>query len=185
LKRSFKMFNKRAVLNRSIAAAMLVASGSAIAATTTVIPVSASVPQTCTFKTGTVGLAFGAYDPIGANAVSPLLATGSVKVACAKNSTGLTIDMGVSANPGGSTARQMISGTDLLEYNVFQPSVVTATGATCSAGTTAWVSGTPMAIANAPSKAERTYEVCGSIAGGQDAAVSGSYADSLTATINF
>ena len=44
------------------------------------LDISASVAANCTITTGPV--AFGAYDPVGANAAADLLATGSVTVAC-------------------------------------------------------------------------------------------------------
>ncbi|MDP2240708.1 MAG: spore coat protein U domain-containing protein [Burkholderiales bacterium] len=176
---------KKSVLNVSVAAALLLASGiTSAASATTSIPVSASVAKGCTISVGATPLAFGAYDPIGANATAPLTATGSVIVTCAKNSSGLTIGMGLGSQPLAGV-RQMISGVDLLAYDVGQPSS-NAAGAACTfPATTAWTDVAVLALTNPPSKAPRTYNVCGSIPAGQDVAAGLAYTDTVVATINF
>ncbi len=180
------MFKKK-VFTLSLAAAFALASQSALAATaTTTIPVTASVSAGCTISVGATPLAFGAYDPIGANATAPLTTVGSVIVTCAKNSAGtLTIGMGPGLNF--LTTRQLKSGTDTLAYDVGQPST-NAAGATCTfPATTAWntTGAGVLTLTSPPSKAPRSYNICGSIPGGQDAAAGATYTDTITATINF
>jgi len=176
---------KKTVVNVAVAMAVLTAAGSAAAATATAnLPVTASVSKSCNVSVGATALAFGAYDPVTANLTAPLNATGSVVVTCAKNSSGLTIGMGLGAQPL-SGVRQMISGTDLLAYNVGQPPNNTPGTACTFPAVTAWNETTLLSITNAPSKAPRSYNVCGSVPGGQDAAVGATYTDTIVATINF
>jgi spore coat protein U-like protein len=175
------------ILGTSVAVALLVASGVVFAASaTTNIAVSASVSQSCSI-TSASALAFGAYDPIGANATTPLNATGQVSVACSKGATGLTIGMDVGAHVSG-TQRQMqgTTATDLLQYNLFQPPSNTPSTPCTFPGTTSWTNATPglLVITSAPTKVARLYNVCGTIPGGQDA-TTGSYSDTVSATLNF
>jgi spore coat protein U-like protein len=179
---------KKSLLYLSIAAALLSASAVALAATdTTNIAVTATVSQGCSIST-TTALAFGAYDPIGANATAALNATGQISVACSKGATGLTIGMNNGTHVVG-TQRQMqgATATDILLYNLFQPPT-NVPGVACAAtGTIPWNTTAPagvLTLSNAPSKAARLYNVCGTIPGGQDA-TTGAYTDTVIATLNF
>ena len=180
------MFKKTA-LHLAVVTALLGTSGIVLAASATSnIAVSATVSQTCSIST-TTALAFGTYDPIGTNATDSLNATGQVSVACAKGASSLTIGMGDGTHVVG-TQRQMqgTTATDILTYNIYQPPSNVA-GVACSfPGTTAWTTtGTGLlSLINAPSKAARLYNVCGTIPGGQDA-TTGAYTDSVVATLNF
>ncbi len=176
---------KKTVMNVSTVAALLLVSGMSYAATATVsIPVTAAVSKVCTISVGATSLAFGTYDPVGVNATAPLNATGSVVVTCAKNSSGLTIGMGLGLQPAAGV-RQMISGTDLLAYSVGQPPDNTPGTACTFPAATAWSETAVLSITNPPSKAARSYNVCGSIPAGQDVAASLTYTDTIVATINF
>jgi spore coat protein U-like protein len=178
------MFNKT-VFQSSLAIALLATSALAIGATATAnIAVSATVSKTCTITA--TPLAFGAYDPIGANLAADLAGTASVIVACAKGASSMTIGMDYGTHVSGTTQRQMVgpAGTDLLSYNLFQPAT-NLPGAVCP-GTIAWT-GTGagmMTLTTAPSKAARTYNVCGTIPMAQDA-TAGGYTDTVIATLNF
>jgi spore coat protein U-like protein len=177
---------KKYVLGLAVAAALLPASGAVKAAATTSIAVSANVSQACSISTVS-GIAFGNYDPIGANATAPLNATGSVSVTCSKGAKGLTIGIDLGAQPAGAQ-RQMkgAAATSLLKYDIFQPpSAVPGTACTFP-GTTAWTATGAglLTLETAPSKAARIYNVCGTIPGGQDVAVE-TYTDTVTATLNF
>lgn len=171
----------------TLAAALLLTSGIALAASASAtLAVSAAVSQNCTISTAP--LAFGAYDPVVANAATALNASGSVTVACTKGASSLTIGMGNGAHVSGSQRRMQAAGTptEFLNYNLFQPSS-NAAGAACTfPGTTAWDTGAGvLALTDAPSKAARTYNVCGTIPGGQDVAADPTYTDTVSATINF
>ncbi|HEX7616565.1 MAG TPA: spore coat protein U domain-containing protein, partial [Thermoanaerobaculia bacterium] len=71
-----------------------------------------------------------------------------------------------------------------MDYEIFQPSS-TAAGAAC-AYTQRWgTTGAELFIPTAaPSKAARTYNVCGQVAAGLDLAA-GSFTDQVVATVNF
>jgi spore coat protein U-like protein len=145
------------------------------------LAVSASVAANCTISTAAV--AFGAYDPVVANALTALTGTGSVTIACTKNS-GPTITLGLGAQPAGST-RQMANGAERLVYELYQPPT-TVPGVACGALTQIWgTAGVAIFTPTVPaSKAARTYNVCGSVAASQDVAV-GAYADTVVATVSF
>jgi|JI10StandDraft_1071094.scaffolds.fasta_scaffold76037_2 spore coat protein U-like protein len=172
------------LLQLSILTAVLSVGNAAFAASATAnVAVSATVSKTCSITA--TPLAFGDYDPIGVNATADKTGTGSVTVACAKGASSLTIGMSDGAHVSG-TQRQMEgpTTTDLLSYNLFQPSS-TVPGAACP-GTIPWTATGAglMALSVAPSKAARTYNVCGTIPQGQDASA-GVYNDIVVATVNF
>jgi len=175
-------------LKLALAAALI--HGTCIAQTTrstTSIPVSATVSRACAISTVGGGIAFGVYDPIGANATAPVYATGSVSVTCSRGSTGVTIGMNTGLQPAASQ-RQMkgTAGTTPLNYNIFQPPSSVPGAACIEPGTVAWTTiGTGLlALDSAPSKSSRTYNVCGVIPGGQDVTVE-AYTDTVTASLNF
>jgi spore coat protein U-like protein len=181
------MMIKKTIFILAAVAALLPASGAVrAAAATTSIAVSANVSQACTISTVS-GVAFGNYDPIATNATAPLNATGSISVTCSKGAKGLSIGIDAGAQPAGQQ-RQMkgAAGSTPLLYNIFQPpSAVPGTACTFP-GTTAWTNATGglLTLEAAPSKAARTYNVCGTIPGGQDVTVE-AYSDTVTATLNF
>jgi spore coat protein U-like protein len=145
------------------------ASGSASAN----LSVSASVANNCTISTSP--LAFGAYDPVVANASTNLDATGAVTVACTKGATA-TIGLGLGSNASGSTRRLTDGSTNFLAYEMYQD----------SSRSTIWGnSGAELLSPSAaPSKSTRDFTVYGRIPSNQDVP-SGSYADTVTATVNF
>jgi spore coat protein U-like protein len=144
----------------------------------------ALVPSNCTISASP--LAFGAYDPIGANRTTSLNATSSITVTCVKGTTP-SIALGNGLNASGTTRRMRDTPSgDFLIYEIHQPSSVTP-GAPCSfPGTTVWGSsgGAVLSAGAAPSKAPRGYNVCGSVPAGQNPSV-GTYADTVVATVNF
>ncbi|MFA7279353.1 MAG: spore coat protein U domain-containing protein [Sterolibacterium sp.] len=181
---------KKTILNLSVVAALLATSGIALSATaTSTINVSASVSKACTIST-TQALAFGAYDPIGANLAADLLTTGSVTVTCSKGSTGMAIALNDGTH-GASGQRQMLltggTAADILQYNIYLPPSTAPATACAASGGTAWNATSPgnvLTLTNAPSKAGRLYNVCGSIPMAQDAPT-GDYSDVVTATLTF
>jgi spore coat protein U-like protein len=134
--------------------------------------VSATVARNCSITTTAV--AFGAYDPVVANATAPLDGTGSVVVTCTKGA-GTRIDLGLGANVSGTT-RRMAGGADFLTYELYQN----------TGRTTVWGSGATagLTIPVAPSRAARTFTVFGRVPAAQDVAAA-SYNDTVVATINF
>jgi len=137
------------------------------------LDISASVAANCTITTGPV--AFGAYDPVGANAAADLLATGSVTVACTKGSV-TTIDLGNGGNLSAGS-RRMASGTDFLNYALYKDAARTQVWGTGLAGGTT-------AAYNAATRNLTAITVYGTVPQAQDVTV-GAYSDTVIATINY
>src|SRR5256885_4386581 len=70
------------------------------------LSITATVAQTCSVS-ATSTLAFGAYDPVVANASTPLTGTGSVSIKCTKGSSGITVDLDAGAHVSGTQRRQI------------------------------------------------------------------------------
>ncbi len=141
--------------------------------------VTANVAASCTL--GSTNVAFGAYDPLGAGNIQ---ATGTLTLTCVKGTAPTSIDL----DNGTSGSRQMTGvtpgNTDVITYELYKPTS-NAAGAAC-AYTTVWGAGAINGLVPtpAPSKAPRTYNVCGQAALGQDVSAD-NYSQTITATINF
>lgn len=155
---------------------MLMTSGAFAGTATSNMAVSATVTANCTITAG--ALAFGAYDPIVANATTPLPGNATLTVTCTNGSpTTITLDQGL--NPaGGSTnaapLRQMISGGNFLSYGLFQDNALTVTWGN-TAGTGVAYTGTGVA---------GSVTVFGVVPAGQNVPA-GTYNDTVVATITF
>ncbi|HEY6843149.1 MAG TPA: spore coat U domain-containing protein [Thermoanaerobaculia bacterium] len=164
---------KRTVLSLIALTALVVAAPAFAAQQTANLPISASVSANCTITTSAV--AFGAYDPVSANAAANLTANGAVNVACTKG-TPATIDLGNGGNfLGGS--RRMGSGTDFLNYTLWRDAALTQPWGSGIAG------GGTQAY-NAATKNVTAVTVYGMVPAGQDVTV-GAYSDTVVATINY
>ena len=157
----------------------------AACAGTSTLSASATVSNNCTVSTAPV--TFGTYDPIGTHRTggANLNASGSVSITCIKG-VAPTIALGPGANVSGSTRRMRSGASDYLNYELYKPPGTTA-GTACSfPGSVVWgTAGANLFSATAaPSKAVRSYSVCGTIAAGEDPAI-GTYADTVVATITF
>ncbi len=137
------------------------------------LSVSASVANNCTISTA--ALAFGAYDPVVANAASNLDSTGTVTITCTKGAAS-TIGLNLGSNASGSTRRLTDGSSNYLTYEMYQDS-----GRTTVWGNSGAALLTPAA---APSKTARNFTVYGRVTSNQDVPA-GSYADTVTATVNF
>jgi spore coat protein U-like protein len=140
---------------------------------TTNLNVSATVSLNCTITTTPV--AFGAYDPVVANAATPLDATGTVVVACTKGSTA-TIGLGLGANAQTSARRMLDGATNFLGYEIYLDTTRTTVWGTATTGL--------LSTGVAPSKAARTFTVYGRVAANQDVPA-GAFTDIVVATVNF
>ena len=160
----------------------------------TTLNVTASVRSNCTISTTPV--AFGNYDSIGANAKNALEKNGTVTVTCTKNirSDNFWIALGKGQNFNKTPAMKGKNSGELLYYSLYQPSS-NKPGAACSSPYSrqvVWGNGRPgpgsygnaMKLTSSSNKAPRTYNICGSIPGGQDVSV-GDYSDTVIATVNF
>jgi spore coat protein U-like protein len=172
----------------AVAAVMLTAAPHATG-TTAVLGVSASVAANCAISA--TALSFGQYESVLANATSPLNAAGSVSIACTKGTAPrISMDLGQNANAGkrymALVAAPALSGAGSLYYELYQPPNQTAGVACTFPGITLWGSSTSDSFVPGvpPSRAARTYSVCGTIPPGQFVAM-GTYADTVVATVNF
>lgn len=122
------------------------------------------------------GISFGAYDVFAA---APLDSTGSVTVSCDYSSPrNVTVSIGASPVSGGFNPRSMrrLSGTDLLNYNLF----------TTASRSTIWGDGTggtsTVLLSSVRRNHPRVTTIYGRIPAGQDIRL-GSYSDTVTVTI--
>lgn len=160
-----------------VAIITLMAAGSAYAATaTSQFQVTASVAANCSITS--TNLAFLAYDPIVTNLTSPLNQTGSVSVSCTK---GAPIEVGLDqgtyhANATGTTrAMKEAASVNYLSYELY----------TDSGHVTVWNNVAPnWAIWTSTGKTAHAFTIYGQVPAAQDVAI-GSYADTITATVNF
>jgi len=171
-------------------ACFAVASPSWAATATATVNVTASVAQKC--KISTTDVVFGSYDPVVTNLSTALNAPspGTLVVTCTKNASGVTLALNMGSNSTGGTNRRLLEagGAGMyLTYQLYQPAATTP-GAAC-AYTTIWGDGTNGAVLT-PSgttwgnASAQTFNVCGQVPAGQDVE-QGSYADVITATVNF
>lgn len=131
--------------------------------------VQATVAPACTVNPAT--LAFGSYDPYGANAAAPLDAQAAIDIACTRN-TPWTVGLGTGNNPLGAM-RQMASGAQRLQYQLYSD----------SGRATVW-DGIATVGGTATSVAPVSLPVYGRVPAGQ-IVIAGPYADAVTSTINF
>jgi spore coat protein U-like protein len=129
---------------------------------------------------------FGSYDPVGTHRTADLNSVGAVVVACVKG-TNPTIALGTGMHASGTQRRMRdTANSDYLAYELYHPSS-NAAGAPCSfPGTTPWrAAGANLFSATAaPSRTARTYNVCGTVAAGQNPLI-GTYSDTVVATVSF
>jgi spore coat protein U-like protein len=159
----------------AVAGALVVASGTAGAATkTTTFGVSATVNPNCLVSA--TALNFGGYDGTAAKA-----GTSDIKVRC---SSGTTYAVGLSTGGGTYTQRLLSgSGTNKLQYNLYTSLAGTTVWGDGSAGTgTVPGTGAGMAIAN-----EVTHTVFGQLPDNafNQGAPSGVYNDTITVTVTY
>jgi spore coat protein U-like protein len=160
------------VCARFVAAVLIaLAAGSAVAATsTTTFQVTATVLSSC--NVSAADLAFGTYDPLAA---SPTDGTSTVTVQCtllAPFNIGLNAGVGAGATVA---TRIMTSGGNTLAYSLYQDAARTTVWGNTPATDTVSGTGTGVAV---------PFTVYGRIPNGQNAAP-GSYADTITVTVNF
>ena len=162
---------KRVIL--SLAVLSLISIPAFAGSATANLNVSASVSAVCTISTSAV--AFGAYDPVVANAATDLNGTGTLTVACTKGAA-TTIDLGNGGNFAAGS-RRMGSGTDFLNYSLYKDAARTQVWGTGLAGGTTYTY-------NSASKAATIISVYGKVPMAQDVTV-GAYSDVVLATINY
>lgn len=169
----------RSTFTRSVLTAALLfgLSGVAFAGTdTSSLAVSATVTASCTID-ASAGLAFGAYDPVGAHSTANLDQEGTISTTCTNGSTA-KVTLGQGANPDGASSdalpvRRMLSGTtDFLSYSLY----------TDSGHTTVWDNEVGNEVAGTGAAVSTT--VYGRIPAGQNVPAA-TYNDTVLATITF
>ncbi len=137
------------------------------------LTVSASVAKNCTISTAPVN--FGAYDPVAANATTPLDGIGTLTVTCTKGAAA-HIALNDGSNGVGSDRRMRQSALEYLTYEIYKD----------PARTDVWgnTAGDDLDLVAAPNRNPRTVTVYGRVPQGQDVAV-GNYSDTVVATVNF
>lgn len=141
------------------------------------LTVSASVSANCTISTSAV--AFGAYDPVSANAASALNGTGGVTVTCTNGSSAaITLGQGANANAGSTDAvpdRRMIDGSsNHLSYSLWQD----------SARTVVWGNTAGTGVGHSGDGTATNVTIYGKIPAAQNVPA-GSYGDTVVATVTF
>ena len=162
----------------ALAIAAMVMAGSAMAATDTAnLAVSATVENACAIGAGT--LAFGTLTlgvNTGAGTVTPVnkdVDSSAISLACTLDASA-TITAGVGANSAGAV-RNMISGSDLLAYELFT-----------TAGRTVVLNGANSIPYTGTGAATTTTVIYGRITGAQLAAAKkGVYADTVAMVVNY
>ena len=146
------------------------------ATTSATFQVTATVIKSCTISTAPI--AFGNYDPTSTAAV---LAQGSVSAKCTKGTpVTVALDEGLNKSSGSTAttpARQMVSGTSLLPYDIY----------TTSGGTTEWGNATASEPSTQTSISVNTplvFTTYGSLPAGTDVPA-GNYVDTVTASLVF
>ncbi|HUJ14354.1 MAG TPA: spore coat U domain-containing protein [Thermoanaerobaculia bacterium] len=135
--------------------------------------VSATVSTTCSVST--VAVSFGAYDPVAANAATPLDANGTVNVLCTMG-TPITVLLDLGQHASGTTRRMLSGAANFLNYEIYNNS-----GRTVIWNTVNTVSGTSTSKNTPVSGGLTAY---GRIPAGQDVTM-GAYADALLVTVNY
>jgi spore coat protein U-like protein len=158
---------------------VLAISANALAGTaTSSLSVTSTVSNSCVISAGP--LAFGAYDPIVANATTDRTGTATLTITCTNGAAAnITIGQGSNANTGSTDAvplrRMVFSGTNFLSYFLYQDAAhTTVWGNTAGTGTA--YTGTGVQTASTT--------VYGVIPQAQDT-VAGSFSDSAVVTITF
>ncbi len=159
----------------SVAMATLFATSAFAGAATANLGVTASVSDNCIIATADV--AFGAYDPIVANAASPRNGTGTVTITCTTDASAvLTLGLGANDNGGNASdpARRLSDGSNFLSYTLF----------TDFNRTTEWGNDAGTGVADTGTGTASAHTVYGSIDPAQNVP-EGSYADTVVATVTF
>lgn len=140
-----------------------------LAAALAALPAAARA-QTCTVR-GVTGVAFGAYDPIGANAAVARDSTGQVQYRCTRVAPLVTLSAGAS---GSYQPRQLRQAASALGYNLYRD----------AARSQVWGDGTAGTFTVLGQRGNRTLVIYGRIFPGQPVPA-GSYSDTVVATLNF
>lgn len=160
----------------AIALLALMSAGAYAGTATSNLSVTAAVSANCTISTSAV--AFGAYDPVSANAASALDGSGSVTVTCTKDSNGtITLGQGANANTGSTDAaplRRLSDGSNFLSYALFSD----------ASRSTEWGNTAGTGVVHTGTGSSAAVSVYGRVASAQNVPA-GNYSDTVVATVTF
>ena len=175
--------NTRTIRRSLLSAALLVVlaipfQASAGSPQTANLSVQSNIAANCTITTSI--LQFGTYDPIVTNASTPLAGTGGITTTCTTGASPvITLGQGLHTGGGSSDAapvRQMQDGSsDNMGYGLYQDNAYAHVWGNTTATAPAIVTGTGL---------PQTVPVYGRVPAGQNLP-SGSYADTVVATVTF
>lgn len=165
----------------AVAGAVLLAGNATAATQSGNFQVTARVVKTCNIQSATTGIAFGDYDPAGANSATDVNNTGLIAVRCTKG-TSMTVQLeeGQNGATGGCQAapvRKMKNAAgDFLAYSISSDSGM-STNWGCGAASD------PTRTA-AKSNADETFVTYGKIQANQDVPA-GNYSDVVRFNVVF
>jgi spore coat protein U-like protein len=165
----------RKILVATLTAAVVAAGVAQAATTTATFAVTATVLSTCSATAAT--LAFPNYTP-GAGAQ---IGNTTISVKCTKN-TPFTVALDAGSTTGDAYAqRLMASGVNTLQYNLYTTAALGTVFGDGNAGTST-VAGTGLGVATANS-----VQVFGQVpdSATNQAAIAGSYSDTITVTVSY
>ena len=152
-----------------------------LAAATTLLPFAAAAAVTC--SASATGPAFGVYNPLSA---TPTYANSTIQVTCTLLSGGsTTVNLVSSYGTGASGSyalRSMLSGANVLSYNLFFDAAYTQIRGNGTGGSQTGGATLNLTPGNPTQSASGT--IYGRIPAGQDVAA-GSYADTIVVTITY
>jgi spore coat protein U-like protein len=163
------------ILTATLAIGIMAAGIAQSATTTTTFAVTATVQSTCSATAAT--LAFPNYTP-GAGAQ---IGNTSISVKCTKN-TPFTVALNAGSTTGDAFAQRLMgSGANTLQYNLYTTAAL-ATIFGDGTGGTGTIAGTGLGVATA-----NTVQVFGQVpdSATNQAAVPGSYSDTITVTVSY
>lgn len=141
--------------------------------TTQTMTITANVNASCKFPSSANTLAFGAYDPIGANASAALDSAANFDVKCNKG-TNVVLKLGLGVNPAGQQRRLKLDASNFLNYELYSDAT----------RSTIWNDTSNVVSYTAASSTTETKTVYGRIPPAQDAAA-GAYTDTVVITADF
>lgn len=147
-----------------------------LAAAALVTTPAAQAQLTLSCSVITASLLFGTVDPSGGSATP---GTGTITVSCVGiNLTGVTYEIALSAGNGTYAQRQMLSGGNALNYNVYTSSNYQTVWGDGSAGTAKVSGGLTVLVTSG------LHPAHGRIPGSQNVPA-GTYTDQLTVTVTY
>lgn len=163
------------ILTATLATGVMAAGIAQAATTTTTFAVTATVQSTCSATAAT--LAFPNYTPGGGTQIGNT----SISVKCTKN-TPFTVALNAGSTPGDAFAQRLMgSGANTLQYNLYTSAALTTIFGDGTGGT-GTVPGTGLGVATA-----NTVQVFGQLPDNatNQAAIPGSYSDTITVTVTY